>query len=651
MTWMQGPSKWLVLAASAVVGCGLDPVPTEAPPIEDWPQIECDDLVAGTCAFPFPSNVYTVADESTATGRRVALPASIMPLSYYDVPTDPAPWNILDGFSTGVAPMAHFPGLTLASLEASAVARATSIERSLQPDSPTIILDTETGELVPHFVDLDETTDDVDERTLTLRPAVRLADARRYIVAIRGLLGDDGQPLPATDAFVALRDTNEDDVRRELYDNIFFHLQRLGVERSELQLAWDYTTSSRDNNTRWMVHMRDQALAMVGELGPEYTIDEVVEDFDPESIAYQIFGTMRVPLYLDKPEPGAQLLVGADGLPMVNPDQPVAEFGFEVLIPHSALSSPAKLMQYGHGLLGEKEQIESGHFRTFINEYNYIIFGVDFVGFAADDYPYVGATIASGKFHDFDAVIDRQHQGMLNSLLAMRMMKGRFAADPMFGSMVDPSEPVYHGISQGGIFGGTYMALSTDATRGALGVMGMPYNLLLPRSVDFDPFFVIIQATYPDNRDVTFLLALAQMLWDKTEPNGYVPYIIDDTLPNTPSHEVLMRAALGDWQVTNYGAHVMTRALGIPMVDQGIRDIFGIETVDGPVQGSAYVEYDFGLPPDPVGNTPQRACEDPHGKLRKLEPARKQLDTFLRQGRVESFCEGPCLFTDMSGCP
>lgn len=650
MTWMTSNYRWLAVAAFATVGCGLDPVlPAEPPPIEDWPQLQCDDLVPGTCAFPFPSNVYTVADESTVTGRRVALPPQIMPRSYYDIATDPAPWNILDGFSTGVAPMAHLPGLTLASLDESGVARSTSIERSLQPDSPTIILDTETGELVPHFVDLDETTDDDDKRTLTLRPAVRLADARRYIVAIRNLVGDDGQPLPATDVFVALRDTNEDNERREVYDNIFHHLDTLGVDRSELQLAWDYTTSSRENNTQWMVHMRDQALATVGDLGPEYTITEVLEDIDPEHIAYQIFGTMRVPLYLDQTGPGAQLLIGPDGLPMVNPDQPWAEFGFEVLIPHSALQSPATLMQYGHGLLGEMEQIESSHFRSFINEYNYIIFGIDFVGFAADDEVYVGATVASGEFHDFDAVIDRQHQGMLNSLLAMRMMKGRFASDPMFGSMVDPADPVYHGISQGGIFGGTYMALTTDVQRGALGVMGMPYNLLLPRSVDFDPFFVIIQATYPDNRDVNFLLALAQMLWDKTEPNGYVPYIIEDTLPNTPSHDVFMRAAIGDHQVTTLGAAVMTRTLGIPMVDQGIREVWGIETVPS-AQGSAYVEYEFGLPPDPVGNTPPRECEDPHGKLRKLEPARQQLDTFLRQGRIESFCDGPCSFPDMSGC-
>jgi hypothetical protein len=653
---MRTHSRWalgLGIGLAAIAACGLDPAePGEAPLVEDWPLVECDELVPGKCGFPFPSNVYTVADSSTATGRRVSLSDAMMPANYYDVAAMPDPWNGLDGFSTGITPMAHFPGLSPEALIESGTARADSIERSLQPDTKTLLIDAETGELVPHWAEIDETTDDDATRAILLRPAVRLKDAHRYIVAMRGLVGDDGELLPVSDLFAELRDSDDPQTeRRAVYDNIFHYTSALGVDRDELQLAWDYTTSSRDNNTAWMVHMRDQAFALVGEQGPEYTITSVEDDYEPEHIAYRVNGTMRVPMYLDQPGAGAQLLIGADGLPTQNPDLPWADFEFEVLIPHSATTTPAPLMQYGHGLLGEKEQIESGHFLTFIDEYNYVIFAVDFIGFAADDELHVGAIIDSGRFEDFDTVVDRQHQGMLNSLLAMRMMKARFANDPMFGSMIDGSSAYYHGISQGGIFGGTYMGLSTDVERGALGVMGMPYSLLLFRSVDFDQFFDIIKAGYSDGRDVQLLISLAQMLWDKTEPNGYVPYIRDNMLPGTPSHEVLMRAAIGDHQVTTLGAHVMVRTLGIPMLDQGLREVHGIETVTDPVMGSAYVEYDFGLPSDPVGNTPQRECEDPHGKLRKLDPARKQLDTFLRQGRVESFCDGACIFADMSGCP
>ena len=49
------------------------------------------------------------------------------------------------------------------------------------------------------------------------------------------------------------------------------------------------------------------------------------------------------------------------------------------------------------------------------------------------------------------------------------------------------------GDSQGGIFGGTFMALSQDVERGAVDVYGQPYNLLLNRSVDFDPYLALLR--------------------------------------------------------------------------------------------------------------------------------------------------------------
>ena len=67
--------------------------------------------------------------------------------------------------------------------------------------------------------------------------------------------------------------------------------------------------------------------------------------------------------------------------------------------------------------------------------------------------------------------------------------------------------------------------------------------------------------------------------------------------------------------------------------------------------GSAYVEYDFGLPEDPLCNLPQRECDDPHGKLRGLPAARQQIDTFLRTGVIDNYCDGGvCSFPTLSGC-
>jgi hypothetical protein len=112
-----------------------------------------------------------------------------------------------------------------------------------------------------------------------------------------------------------------------------------------------------------------------------------------------------------------------------------------------------------------------------------------------------------------------------------------------------------------------------------------------------------------------------------------------------------MRAAIGDHQVTTFGAHVMARAVGAKHVDTGLRDVFGLETIDEASSGSAYVEYDFGLPPEPLCNIPMTACEDPHGQVRKLDEAKQQLDVFLRTGEIANFCDnGHCSFPSLGGC-
>lgn len=67
--------------------------------------------------------------------------------------------------------------------------------------------------------------------------------------------------------------------------------------------------------------------------------------------------------------------------------------------------------------------------------------------------------------------------------------------------------------------------------------------------------------------------------------------------------------------------------------------------------GSAYVEYDFGLPMDPLPNLPQTACNDPHELVRRLDSARMQLDHFFDTGIVQNFCAGACSYPQQGGCP
>lgn len=629
-------------AALVLLSCGPH---TDGPAASEEPIVgqECDALVPQQCGFPFPSDHFTRADSASPTGKRVAFGRTTLPvIAVLQRPIDPAGFADSDGFSPGQAPLTYLPGAT-----ATGLPTESTIDRSLGPDSPTVLLEAESLTRVPHFAEIDASFADDDRPTLMIRPVVRLKDATRYIVAIRRVVDSAGVAIAPSRAFTALRDAKPDariEARRSGYDQIFAKLEAAGVPRSDLQIAWDYTTASRDNNTRALVHMRDDALATVGPDGPPYRILKVEENPNPH-IRRRISVVMTVPRYLESETPGAKLLLGADGLPK---QAGTMDVELVVHVPNrlAATGTAGPLVQNGHGLLGSMHEGENGYLAEFADGKGYVAFSVDFLGFAGDDTGLIANTV-TGDLGAFRQVVARQQQGLINSLVAMRLMKGRFVADPnvtfMGNSVIDPAQRFYRGDSQGGIMGTTYMALSTEVTRGLLGEPGFPYNLLMPRSSDFGLFGLLVHTAYNSGADSQLALGLVQMLWDGVEPNGYAPYMTENTLPNTPPHTVLIHAAIGDHQVTTLGAHILARTVKAKSLRPQNRAIWGVPEESAPLTGSsAIVEYDFGLPPVPTTNTPPTQGDDPHDKVRVLPSAQDQSDRFFREGAIVQTCSGPC---------
>ena len=193
---------------------------------DTYPLLACDPIVPSHCGFPFPSNVYTVADATSATGRRVSfLPEGLPPRKDGSLITGEA-WKKSDGFSSGGTILAQIVGATNSGL-----AKANSPDDSLADASPTVLLDAETGERVLHWAEIDKTAESPEQASLLIFPAEPLRDGARYIVAVRGLLDAEGATLEASPAFAALRDgTASDDAsveaRRDLYADLFGILER-----------------------------------------------------------------------------------------------------------------------------------------------------------------------------------------------------------------------------------------------------------------------------------------------------------------------------------------------------------------------------------------------------------------------------------------
>ncbi|GLY22070.1 hypothetical protein Misp04_18020 [Micromonospora sp. NBRC 101691] len=664
-----------VLVTAGAVLLGATAAAAPAPPAPAGNRAACDPIDPTACLLPFPNDYYTVPDRTSPTGKRVRFAAAAMPANAQGTPIDATEWNRQDGFSPGSPILVRVPGLDVAT---TGIAPVTDIGRSLAPDAPIVLLNTRTGERTPYWAELDaHAVGQPDRQLLIIRPAVALAEGTRYVVGLRGMRDGGGTLIPAPRAFTAYvsgaglghRDRRVPQMKRILTD-----LGRGGIKRHSLYLAWDFTVASRHGLTGRMLAIRDGAFAALGRAAPSFTVTRVT-DYQPEQeplIARQVIGTVGVPSYLTGDGgPGSRLHygpAGGAGTPptpnaLPTPSGTTVAADFVCNIPRSASAAqPAHLSLYGHGLLGRPTEINASNVRTMSHTYDFTFCATSWIGMAAADVPYV-----AGAFTDlsaFPAVADRLQQSFLNFLFLGRTMIHRdgFAAHPAFQDasarpLIDVAGGLhYDGNSQGGINGGALTAIAQDWTRSVLGVPAMNYSTLLQRSTAFAPFQAVLDGSYPDKADQQVILALLQMLWDRSEANGYAQHMTDRPLPGTPAHRVLMHVAFGDQQVSPAAAEVQARTVGArlhtPALADGwspdVRPYWGISPIRRyPYAGSAMVVWNSGRayapPPTNLAPAGPEYGDDSHEFPRAQAGAQRQKAVFLLTGKVIDVCaQGPC---------
>jgi hypothetical protein len=600
----------------------------------------------------------TVVDDTSPTERRVAFPEQGLPTNSSGVAIDPAAWNAADGFSANSPILTWVAGLDPV---ASNLPSWSDLDASLASDAPVVLVDTATGDRVPLWAEVDVDASGPEGQLLVIHPAVSLDAATTYAVGLRGLVTTQGTPVEPTPAFRVLRDGLGTDIgaiedRRDTMTAAFDALERGGVPREELQLAWSFSTASTENTTADILMMRDETLEGLGNSTPEFGITTVTENPAP-GLARLVEGTYSVPNWMTLDGgPGTELNRGDDGRPELNG---VLQSPFACGIADAVVDGdgPSNAVMYGHGLLGSHLEVTAGDIVAMSNEHNAIYCATKWAGFSDEDIP--TALAALEDLSTFPRFIDRMSQGLVNQLVLGRLVlaDNGLVGEPAFlrddgSAMLDNSTLSYDGNSQGGIMGMALAGISTDVERFVLGVVGMNYSTLLPRSVDFDPFESIFVAAYPDAVDRAIALGVVQMLWDRTEGAGYVRHIVDDPLPGTLEKDVLMHVAFGDWQVSELTALVAARTMGVPIhrpvtADGRSREVdpgWGIEGVDYARDSSALVIWDSGSDPIPIEAVPPSTSRDPHGDPRNDVEVRRQKAAFLFDGELIDVCNaGPCM--------
>jgi hypothetical protein len=639
----------------------------------------CEGLDPSSCMLPWPSSRYLADDATTDTGLRIDIPIEAMPTNSRRRQADPGMFDRFDGFS----PMTSMITVLPVGTDYTIFADEEHIEDSLETTSHTVLLEVaEDGSTtrVAHFAEGDTWPMALEaERPFYIRPAARLREGTRYIVAIVDVRDEGGAVIDAQPYFRALRDdtpfAEAEDIegRRADFEAMFTTLTAAGIDRSSLFLAWDFTTASGETMWGDLVTMRDAAHRALDADGVSCTITEVQMAPD-EHIARRVYGTFRVPLFLNGTDPSefeaSSIHRGPDGTPEQNG---FADVPFIASIPVSVVTAiedggePGRILTYGHGLFGGRGESESGWFRETIDQLGMVGIATDWWGMSADDV--VRVTLTLTEMSSFASTGERLDQGLINFEVMTRSFRegciGEAAAENPFyvtptagGDPVlayDPEARYYYGNSQGGIMGAALAGISVELDRFVLGVGGIGYSVMIPRSSNWQLYGAIMRNGYRSFLERALLMTMVQSQWDLGEPATFAPHILRDSLPCgldetrcpgglTPTHHVLSQIGVDDPQVANTTSYMAARTMGIPLLSPSPYTPFGLETTTTAVPDALVVYTIPGTPELALGTRDPGMEDNPaHEGVRRSMAARAQIDAFCApDGMVTVTCDGVC---------
>lgn len=624
--------RTLLACSLLLVACGGDdgPLHLDVPP-------ECNPLQGGACLAPWPVSSFLVASEASPTGVVLAFPAGAVPPGNGGAAFDPAHLNGKSGYSPATQIVAHFG----VALDGANLAGPAAIAGSLDAASPTIILDAATGARVAHFAEVDANAlpGDPTRQALYLRPTTRLAGGHRYIVAVTSALrAADGAAIDVPAGFAAIvSGTVTDNARLEAlrpsYDDIFAKLAAAGVTKEQLLLAWDFTTAADADLRRDLLAARDAAAAAQGAGGANLMLHDIVVEPNPHpGIARKVTFTFDAPTVAD-----AGGLLREGGAPIARGTTPVRGVA---LVPTCATpAAPAPITLFGHGFFGGIEETGGGYVQAFAARTCRIILGTDWRGMARPDA--ANALIALGNLDKVFAFGEGIVQGMIDvealAALARTKIAAQLLIDGSGASVADTAADLtFFGISQGHILGSTLYAIDPQLRRGVLHVGGANWSLLFERSTNWATLGLPFKGTYADPLTQTLLQQIVQMGLDVIDPLHWAPLATDPAA----AKQYLLYTSMGDAQVTNLGAFLQARTMGLPLAAPAATPPYGLTLATTPPPSGLVIVDEHPTPLPPTTNLLNSQNNQAHENPRRREHIIDQIDRFLEDGTIVDACGG-----------
>ncbi|CAB1117427.1 unnamed protein product [Ectocarpus sp. CCAP 1310/34] len=355
------------------------------------------------------------------------------------------------------------------------------------------------------------------------------------------------------------------------------------------------------------------------------------------------------------------------------------EVGFVVRVPRCVAlgrKRPAALVQYGHGLFGDRAEVEDGFLDLMAERGAWVLVAADWRGMSRIDLAVVARALVSAPELLLSGTPEDLMQGFVNQEAALTLVSrhlGDFLGDRATALSEEEARAVplaFYGISQGAILGAGYTEFSSLIRRSVLGSGGTPFSLLMPRSVDFAAYHELLKLNVPSSRDVRLLLSLLQMSWDRLEAAAWLASDSaaaaaaaatdggddDGNERFARNKAVLMQAGTGDAEVSVIGTEILARAYQATAVSPVAVPTWGVPAAAPAAPGNtsscdndatsfaaSLALYDYRREAEEV---PDDDTPPPwgwvHMCVRHDPDAEQQVLEFVETGCVVNFCRGAC---------
>ncbi|CAN5567559.1 hypothetical protein BH11MYX1_BH11MYX1_40710 [soil metagenome] len=601
---------------------------------------QCNPLGGQGCMLPWPSNAYTRVDPTSATGLRVDLPLAAMPTNLDNIVVDPTKLNRWDGFSPSGPLLAMFPkGVLRDNLPTWQDPAA-----SLAADSPIVLIDLDTGERTAFFAETDATFLDPSESALIIRPLQRLREKAHYAVAItKRVKAADGSALESPPGFAALRDGEpfahpRFAVTANSAALMFGTFAGLGLAKSDIVLAWDFTTASDEFLQSDLTTMRDAALPAIGDRGAKLSF--VATEAPPIAGIYKAFtGTFKSPNFLSNGEANESVLVrdASTGKPVLTG---MRDANFAALVPDCVKTTPGPhtTIVFGHGLLGSAaEYLNDSFTQSLAEQYCFIIVAGDFIGFTSRQVQLV--TLAVNDLNLGYGVTEKLGQSIIDFIALENAIRGPMSTAPEFqyngAPVIDPDHTYYVGGSLGGIMGNVFMAYDPNILRGVLAVPGGTWSMLMERSNAFHILQPALIGSYNQDPSVYELnVALFGMAFEPYDAITTAGNVLKHPLAGVPEKKILMWYSIGDCLVSNITTEMVARTMGIGLIGPAVKSVWGLRENFGPQSSGINVFDDHPTPLPSELNIPPGMDNGTHAGINRKPAALREVSTFILGDQV-----------------